>query len=134
MKPSRTLKIVAAMVLVFVAGGLAGSFITILRIHRAFEKSLQFENWAADTEAKLSRKLSLSPDQRSKTRIIIGDMETEFRSIFSRTFRESAELLVRSGKNLDTLLTPEQRAIHAEMKAELRRNLKRDLKLDLPPE
>lgn len=134
MKPNRPWKIIAALVLAFIAGGFAGGFITGLRIQRAFEKSLQFENWAAETEASLSRKLSLAPEQRSETHVIIQDMEKEFRSIFGRTFRESGDLIVQSGRRLDKLLNPEQRAIHAEMKAELRRNLKRDLKLDLPPE
>ncbi len=134
MRSIRLWKIVAALILTFVAGGFAGSFIAALRIQKAFEKSLQFENWASDAEAKLARKLSLDPDQRSQTRVIIQDMEKEFRAIFGRTFRESGELIVRSGKRLDTLLDPQQRAIHAEMKAELRRNLKKDLKLELPPE
>jgi len=134
MKPIRLWKIVAALILTFIAGGFAGSFITALRIQKAFEKSLQFENWAAGAEEKLARKLSLAPEQRSQTRVIIQDMEKEFRSIFGRTFRESGELIVQSGKRLDTLLNAEQRAIHAEMKAELRRNLKNDLKLELPPE
>lgn len=134
MKAIRLWKIVTALILVFVAGGFAGSFITALRIQKAFEKSLQFENWAADAEEKLARKLSLEPEQRAQTRVIIQDMEKEFRSIFGRTFRESGDLIVRSGKRLDAVLNPEQQAIHAEMKAELRRDLKKDLKLELPPE
>lgn len=134
MKPIRLRNVVAALILTFIAGGFAGSFITALRIQKAFERSLQFENWASGAEEKLAGKLSLDPDQRTQTRVIIRDMEKEFRAIFGRTFRESGELIVHSGKRLDALLNPEQRAIHAEMKAELRRNLKKDLKLDLPPE
>lgn len=134
MKNNRSWKIIVALLLVFLAGGLAGSALTAHLIGRALKRSLQFENWAAHTEEKLTAKLSLTAEQRSQTHSIIQEMGKDFHSIFSRTFRESGELIVRSGRRIDALLTPEQQRIHAEMKAELRQRLRKDLQFELPPE
>ncbi len=134
MKTYRSWKIVVALLLVFVAGGVAGSALTAHLIGRALKRSLQFENWAAHTEETLASKLSLTAEQRVQTHTIIQEMGKEFHAVFGRTFRESGELIVRSGRRIDALLTPEQQRIHAEMKAELRHRLRRDLQFELPPE
>lgn len=127
-------KLIAALVLVFIAGGVAGSTLTAHLIRQAFRKSLQFENWAANTEESLARKLSLTPEQRPKAHAIIQETEKEFASIFGRTLRECGVVIVHSGRQLDGILTPEQRAIHATMKAELRASLRKDLQMELPPD
>ena len=134
MKRSLPWKLIAALVLVFIAGGVAGSTLTAHLIRQAFRKSLQFENWAANTEESLARKLSLTPEQRPKAHAIIQETEKEFASIFGRTLRECGEVIVRSGRQLDEVLTPDQRAVHATMKAELRSSLRKDLQMELPPD
>jgi len=134
MKPRLSWKLIAALVLVFVAGGVAGSAITAHLIRQALRKSLQFENWAADTEESLARKLNLTPEQRPQAHAIIKETEREFAAIFGRTLRECGEVIVRSGRRLDGFLSPEQRAVHAQMKADLRSSLRKDLQMELPPE
>lgn len=134
MKITRFWKVILALALVFIAGGVAGSALTAHLIGQAFKRSLQFENWAAHTEETLAGKLSLTAEQRAQTRVVVRDMEKEFGSIFHRTFRESGDLIVRSGRRIDAFLTPAQQQIHAEMKSELRRRLRKDLQFELPPE
>jgi len=134
MKRTLPWKLITALVLVFIAGGVAGSTLTAHLIRQAFRKSLQFENWAAKTEESLARKLSLTAEQRPKAHTIILESEKDFASIFGRTLRECGEVIVRSGRRLDEVLTPEQRAIHATMKAELRASLRKDLQMELPPD
>ena len=134
MKPVRTWKVIVALVLVFIAGGVGGSAVTAYLIGQAFRRSLHFEKWANSTEATLTKKLSLTPDQRVQTHAVIEDMEKEFGSIFGQTLRQSGELIVRSGHRIDAFLTPEQQRIHAAMKADLRRHLRQDLQFELPAE
>jgi Spy/CpxP family protein refolding chaperone len=134
MKPRLSWKLIAALVLVFVAGGVAGSAITAHLIGQAFRKSLQFDNWAANTEESLARKLSLTAEQRPQVHAIIQETEKEFAAIFGRTLRECGEVIVRSGRRLDVFLTPEQRVAHGQLKAKLRSSLRKDLQMELPPD
>lgn len=134
MKPPLSWKLIAALVLVFVAGGVAGSALTAHLIGQAFRKSLQFENWAANTEESLARKLSLTAEQRPQAHAVIQETEKEFAAIFGRTLRECGEVIVRSGRRLDVFLTPEQRVVHAQLKAKLRTSLRKDLQMELPPD
>jgi Spy/CpxP family protein refolding chaperone len=134
MKTRLSWKLIAALILVFVAGGVAGSALTAHLIGQAFRKSLQFENWATNTEESLARKLNLTPEQRPKAHAIIQETEKEFAAIFSRTLRECGEVIVRSGRRLDVFLSAEQRAVHARMKEDLRKSLRKDLQMELPPD
>lgn len=134
MKPRLSWKLIAALVLVFVAGGVAGSALTAHLIGQALRKSLQFENWAANTEESLTRKLSLTPEQRPQAHAVILETEKEFAAIFRRTLRECGEVIVRSGRRLDAFLTPDQRVVHAQLKEKLRSSLRKDLQMELPPD
>ena len=46
------------------------------------------------------------------------DTGKQLQSVFSKTMKESGQILVQSGKQVDQVLTPEQRAIHNEMKTQ----------------
>lgn len=126
--------LLVTLLAVFIAGGVAGSVLTTHLIRKQFRKSLQFENWAANTEESLSQKLAVTPEQRPQVHTIILESEREFAAIFKRTLREAGEVIVRTGRNLDAILTPEQRLIHGKLKADLRKHLKSELQMELPPE
>lgn len=124
----------AAFGLVFVAGGVAGSLATQAVLRSAFRKSLQPETWTAAAEKKLSTRLQLTPPQQQQVHGILRGMGDEFRQIFCRALDESGFTIVQAGQRIDAILTPEQRAVHATLKARLRQRLSRDLHVELPPE
>ncbi len=124
----------AAFVLVFLAGGVAGSLATQSVLRTAFRRSLQPDAWTTAAERKLSSRLGLSAVQQQQVHGVLQGMGDEFRQIFSRCLSESGLTIVHAGQRIDAFLTPEQRAIHAGMKARLRSRLLRDLHVELPPE
>ena len=124
----------AAFILVFLAGGVAGSLATQAVLRSAFRKSLQPEAWTTAAERKLSSRLNLSQAQQQQVHGVLLGMGDEFRQIFSRALSESGLTIVHAGQRIDACLTPEQRALHARMKARLRSRLLRDLHVELPAE
>lgn len=130
----RRLAWTAAFLLVFLAGGVAGSLATQAVLRSAFRKSLQPEAWTAAAERRLSRRLQLTSSQQQQVHGVLRGMGDEFRAIFSRALSESGLTIVQAGQRIDAFLTPEQRELHAAMKARLRERLRRDLHVDLPAE
>lgn len=124
----------ASFVLVFIAGGVAGSLGTQAVLRSAFRKSLQPETWTTAAERKLSTRLQLTMQQQQQVQGVLRGMGNEFRQIFSRALAESGLTIVQAGQRIDAFLTPEQRQAHAVMKARLRERLRRDLHVELPPE
>lgn len=134
MKFLRYWKIVLSLLLVFLAGGVVGGVLTHQAIKRALEKSFKFETWSAGTVHVLQKELNLTPGQREKITVIADDMAQELKETFSKSLDQSGHIIVKTSKRIDQELTPEQRAIHAEMKRKLRASLKKDFNIVLPEE
>ena len=123
-----------AFLVVFVARGVLGSVITTHIIGKAVRKGLQLDTWAEVTERELDRKLRLSPTQLQEVHGIVHDMVGDFRNTFGRTCHDFGVTIVEAGRRIDRILTPEQRTVHAAMKAALRKKLRDDFHMELPPE
>lgn len=134
MMTSRPIKLALLLVLTFVAGGVGGSALTAHLIRRAFKESLRFDNWTERTETELSKRLKLDASQQTQMHGVVRDVGADFHRIFARTLQECGVVIVRSGRRIDTFLTPEQREIHAQMKADLREKLRKSLQYELPDE
>ena len=134
MKRFRYWKIALGLVLVFVAGAVTGSLATHYFIRQAFEQNSKFENWTAHATAFLRKELKLTPEQQQKIQAIFEESGPEFKAVFARTLDEGGRVLVQTQRRIDQELTPEQRAIHAELKKKLRTDLKKKFNFDLPEE
>jgi len=134
MKLLRYWKIILVLVLLFVAGVVSGSVATHQVIKRGFERALNFENWKAGVMHVLQSKLKLTPEQHQKIAVLVDERGREIKAEFGKSFNESGRILVHLQKDIDQQLTPQQRAVHDEMKRDLRSDLKRKFNFELPPE
>jgi hypothetical protein len=134
MKLLRNWRILLAFGLVFGAGAVTGVVATHLAFKRAFEKGFTSAGFTANIMNELQRKLDLTPEQQPKARAIVEDMAREFKTAFGKTIQESAGILARAGRRLDAEFTPEQQAIHQQMRVEFRDALRKHLNIDLPEE
>jgi hypothetical protein len=132
MNPLRYWKIALGLILVFTAGAVTGSVVTHRVIKNALERSLRFENWTAGAMQVLQTKLKLEPDQHQKIQLILDQTCGQFKTAFSKTLEESGHIIVQNQHRIDQVLTPQQCAIHAEMKRQFRADLKQKLNIDLP--
>ena len=124
-------KILLGLVLVFTAGALTGSVVTHIWTKRAFERSLKFENWSGHVLEYLDKKLKLTPEQKTKARVIVEDVGKQLQGVFFKTMEESGRILTQSGNRMDEILTPEQQAIHAEMKRQFGNDMKKQTNFSL---
>lgn len=134
MKPLKHWKVILAIVLVFAAGAVTGSVVTMMHLRHAFERSLTVENWTNEGMKFLQKKLELTPEQRPKIKVILQDTGEQFKHSFGLAIRESGTNLVASWRRIDRELTPEQRIAYQHECQKFRQELKKGLKVDLPPE
>ena len=126
-------KAILVLVLVFAAGGAAGSALTVAHFRSAFIESFRAEHWVDEAMKAMNRDLSLTVDQQAPIRIIVGDTVSEFGNSFGFAIRESGTNLVAAWNRIDPILTPDQRVIHQQKIQEFRDGVKKAMQIDLPP-
>lgn len=129
----RNWRVVLAIVLVFVAGTVVGSVLTVVHFKHAFERGFKVEHWTSETMKVLKKDLKLTPEQEPKIRAIVDETGQEFVQTFGQAIRVSGTNLVLSWRRIDQILTPDQRIIHEQKCDEFRQKVKKGLKVDLPP-
>ena len=134
MTPFRYWRIGLGLVVVFVAGAVTGSVATHQWLGHRFNSALNFDNWKLGVMHVLQSKLSLTPEQHEKIAALIDAHGQEIRQSFGKAFDDSGHALVRLQMEVDQVLTPEQRLIHAQMKREFRAEIKCRFHVDLPEE
>jgi Spy/CpxP family protein refolding chaperone len=127
-------KVIFAVVLVFAAGGVVGSALTVVHFKHAFERGFTVENWTAEAMKVLQKELKLTPEQQPRIKAILVETGGKFKTSFGRAICESGTNMVSSWHQIDQELTPEQRVIHQRKCDEFRQKLKNKLKIELPPE
>jgi Spy/CpxP family protein refolding chaperone len=127
-------KIVAGLLVVFAAGAVTGSVGTHQFIKHGVKRALNFEHWKAGVMQSLQTKLKLTAEQHQRIENIVENHGREIHGCFAHAFGDSSQILVRLQKQIDQQLTPEQRAIHAQMKKDFRAELKKRFNFDLPEE
>jgi len=116
-------KIVAVLVLIFLAGGVTGGFVTLRLGRERFSQRPGPGEWAPRQLKRLTEHLNLTPAQEEQLRPIVHrNMEelnrlrmrsgAEFRNVFDRMEREIAEQL-----------TPDQRVKFDQMNKEMRERI-----------
>lgn len=131
MKLFKHWKAVLAVVLVFGAGAVTGSVVTMLHIKHAFEQGLNVKKFTDNAMADLQKDLTLTPVQQPKIRAIVDKSAHQVAQSFGRAIRESGTNLVDSWSQIDKELTPRQRVIFQRKCQKFREGLKR-MKIDLP--
>jgi hypothetical protein len=127
-------KAILVLVLVFAAGGAAGSALTVVHFRSAFIASFRAEHWVEEAMKAMNRDLSLTVEQQAPIRTIVSETVSEVGDSFGFAIRESGTNLVASWNRIELLLTPEQRVIHQQKTQEFRDGVKKAMKIDLPPQ
>lgn len=134
MKPMARWKLVGLLLLVFAAGGVCGGLVTHYSMKRALAATFDFERWPDRAVRFLDQRLGLSTEQEVEVRAIQERLAERMKQIFRASLTESGETLLSAGREIDEILTPDQRVIHAELKDELRAGFRRHFNLELPAE
>jgi Spy/CpxP family protein refolding chaperone len=127
-------KVILVLILVFAAGGVTGSVVTMLQLKRNFEHGFDVESKTTKEMQELQKELNLTAEQRPKILAILLDSGHKFESNFGLAMRESGTNIVESWKLIEKELTPEQRGIFQRRCQKFREGMKNNLKVDLPPE
>lgn len=122
------------LVLVFVAGGVAGGVVTHQRLQRALADAFDFDQWPDRGTEMLTSKLKLTAEQQPRIHAIQENVAGQLKQKFRQTMIEVGRVVIEAGRAVDQELTPEQRAIHAEMKREMRAAFKEHFDITLPEE
>jgi len=99
--------LILSFLLVFVAGGLVGFLTERFFIHRSFPPRREapqfpsFEKWAQD--------LNLSPEQQKAIKEVFRRSDEKMRELRNRFHRELGEVREEIKKEIDAVLTAEQR-------------------------
>jgi hypothetical protein len=133
MKVFKHWKVILSLVLVFAAGIISGSVLTVVHFKHAFERGLTVENWTKEGMKFMQKNLNLTPEQQPKIRAILEDTGRQFKGTFGLAVRESGTNLVACWQRIDSELTAEQRAIHQRKCEEFRQGVKKLLDVDMPP-
>lgn len=126
-------QLVAVLVLVFLAGGVAGSMTTVVLLKRGLVQGLKFEHWTDAVMRTLRKDLQLTPEQEPRVRALVEATGRELKATLDEGIAKSGHIVVELGRALDRELTPEQRVIRHQREEEFRERLKQDLEIELPP-
>jgi len=102
-------KLIAAFILVFVAGGISGAFLGGLYAQHRFFAFHRPELIGGRMKERLRTELNLTPDQVAKISPIIDKTTLQLRDIRRDTARRVHETIADSHKQMATILTDEQR-------------------------
>lgn len=122
------------LLLVFLAGGVTGSVVTNYVGKIMLARAFDFNRWPDAMVKVLQDKMELTAEQQQEVRKIGEDLARKMKSTLDNAVADSGRIIVDAQREIDAVLTPDQRKIHAEMKAEFRQHLKDGLGITLPKE
>lgn len=105
--PSRGRSIFYVLV-IFVAGAIFGSALTLGIGRQVVERSRTTASWNAEGVRRLDRHLGLTPEQRARVQPIVLDMLMRLRETRVTARREAMDILQDTRTKLRAELTPEQ--------------------------
>jgi Spy/CpxP family protein refolding chaperone len=102
-------KLIAAFLLVFVAGGITGSFVGGSYARRHFLKLHRPERISAEMKDRLRAELNLTSEQVAKVSPIIDKTASELRDIRRDTGQRVHQVIAEAHRQMAANLTDEQR-------------------------
>ena len=116
--------LLVAFVLVFLAGTLSG-FFGAARMHHLFFSRLGSDSMAEHMKKRLRLELKLTPDQMEKISPIVDRAASQLKAQREQTMRSVHEIFSETHREMEPLLTPEQRTRLEEMEKRHQRLLHR---------
>lgn len=118
-------KLVLLLTGIFLAGGVAGGFVTLEVGKNMLWKRLAPENWGPARLKKLEGQLNLTPEQIERLKPIVRRDVDELNRLRQQGFQETRRILERMEKDIAEVLTPEQRAKFEKINEEMRERARR---------
>lgn len=127
-------KIVLLLLLVFVAGGVAGSLVTGHFAKKALARAFDFSLWPEGMIHGLENEMTLTDGQKAALLAIGERLAGRMQTTLNSALAESGRAIVDAQREIDAVLDADQKVIHARMKADFRKGLKEGLGVTLPEE
>lgn len=133
MRLLRHWKLLLSFLLVFAAGAFTGMVGTHSMV-KGFLKKISWDGWAKHTYGMLDKRLVLTEEQKPKVRAAVDEARDHLKANFAEAIEQSKKDYVVMEKQIDAVLTAEQREVHTAIKRELREHFRKDLKIEIPME
>jgi len=114
MNKSLRWKLIVAFVLIFLAGAACG-FFGAIHMHQAFFARMAAGSMAQHMKERMRAELKLTPDQMLKISPIIDRAASQLTMAREQTMRSVHEIFNQTHREMQPLLTPEQRVKLEEM-------------------
>ena len=114
MNKSLRWKLIVAFVLIFLAGAACG-FFGAIHMHQAFFARMAPGSMAQHMKERMRAELKLTPDQMLKISPIIDRAASQLTMAREQTMRSVHEIFNQTHREMQPLLTPEQRVKLEEM-------------------
>jgi hypothetical protein len=114
-------KLIAGFILVFIAGGMTGAFLTVSHSRRMFVEAHDPGVMSRRMRERLRVQLKLTPDQVSKLSPIIEKMASQLEQIRMETGQRVHGTFVQAHREMAAYLSDEQRAKLEQIEARHRR-------------
>jgi len=114
MNKSLRWKLIVAFVLIFLAGAACG-FFGAIHMHQAFFARMAPGSMAQHMKERMRAELKLTPDQMLKISPIIDRAASQLTMAREQTMRSVHEIFSQTHREMQPLLTPEQRVKLEEM-------------------
>ena len=122
MNKSLRWKLIVAFVLIFLAGAACG-FFGAIHMHQAFFARMAPASMAQHMKERMRAELKLTPDQMQKISPIIDRTASQLQTVRDQTMQNVHEIFSQSHREMEPLLTPEQRVKLKQMEERHRRLL-----------
>lgn len=118
-------KIAWVLLGIFLAGAVAGAFLTKRFAREWLVKRPAPEQWAPHHLKRLVENLQLPPEQVEQIRPIVRRNMTDLNRLHDNMVTESQVIMERMQREISEKLTPEQRERYEQMNREMRERLKK---------
>jgi hypothetical protein len=102
-------RLILGLVVVFLAGGVTGSVLTLGAVHRRYQQLQHPDTWGPRTLAWLHRELKLTPEQEEQARPIVDEEVGELVRLRDGADKDRRVIIGRMLLRVAEHLTPEQR-------------------------
>lgn len=118
-------KLILLLVGIFLAGGVAGGFVTLQYVQTKVRERAAPERWGPERLRSLEKRLDLTEAQKKQLEPIIRRDTEELGKLRQSGFTEARRILQRMDADIAAVLTPEQRVKFEQFNAEVRERMKR---------
>lgn len=118
-------KLVLLLTGIFLAGAVAGGFVSLEVAHNMLRKRLAPDNWGPARLKLLAERLELTPDQVERLKPIVRRDVEDLNRLRQQSFAETRRILERMEKDIAAVLTAEQKEKFQKLNQEMRERARR---------